>query len=70
MIIFCSIKNPNRDFSFHSPNYTPSALEAAPRGRINLFRDITQRASMAKHGGPTPGMEAFPVVGPRYGLSQ
>jgi hypothetical protein len=43
-----SIEIANRDFLTHRADYTPSAFEALPSGRINLFRDITPGANAAK----------------------
>ena len=39
--------------------------------RINLFRSITHWVPVkGKRDGPMSGTEAFPVIGPRNGMSQ
>jgi hypothetical protein len=70
MMVFYSIENPNRDFLFHSANYTPSTSHRVFTERINLFPIITSRKLHGKRDGPTPGTEAFPDIGPRNGQSQ
>jgi hypothetical protein len=68
-MVFYSIENPNRDFLFHSANYTPSTPHRVFTVRINLFRFITLGKPRGKRDGPTPGTEAFPDIGPRNGQS-
>jgi hypothetical protein len=71
MVIFYSIENPNRDFLFHSTNYTPIPYGASSQGRyqsVSLHYPMGAREESVT--GRCPGTEAFPVIGPRNGLSQ
>jgi hypothetical protein len=68
-MVFYSIENPNRDFLFHSANYTPSTSHRVFTERINLFLIFTSKLSRGKRDGPTPGTEAFPDIDPRNGQS-
>src|SRR6201996_4394028 len=71
MVIFWSIENPNRDFLFHSTNYTPIPQGALLHGwyqSVSLhYPSGTRQGSVT---GRCPGTAAFPVIGPRNGLSQ
>jgi hypothetical protein len=70
-VIFYSIENPNRDFLFHSAKYTPIPLGTSFHGTyqsVSLHYPLGAR--QGKRDGPMSGTEAFPVIGPRNGLSQ